>query len=89
MGFVGEVSRLGDAWVRPHDIDVLLEPDEDAVQALVDRVARVGFEARIDLHLGDGAPVHVQVTRQQALELELEPGQIIWLRPHRASAFAG
>jgi sulfate transport system ATP-binding protein len=88
MGFVGEVAEIGGAWVRPHDIDVLTEPEDDAVEALVDRVARVGFEARVDLHLGDGAPVHVQVTRQQALELELEPGQIVWLRAHRSRAFA-
>ncbi len=88
MGFVGEVAEIGGTWVRPHDIDVLTEPEDDAVEALVDRVARVGFEARVDLHLGDGAPVHVQVTRQQALELELEPGQIVWLRAHRSRAFA-
>jgi sulfate transport system ATP-binding protein len=88
MGFVGEVSRLGDAWVRPHDIDVLDAPDDDAVEATVERVARVGFEARVALALGDGTPVHVLVTRQQAQELELAAGQTVWLRPHRVRAFA-
>ena len=25
MGFIGEVNRLDDGWVRPHDIDILLD----------------------------------------------------------------
>src|ERR1700760_3902882 len=27
MSFVGNASRLGDAWVRPHDLEVVLEPN--------------------------------------------------------------
>ncbi len=88
MGFVGDVAQLGDAWVRPHDIDVLEAPDDGAVEAIVERVARVGFEARLELALGDGTPINVQVTRHQADELELTAGQIVWLRAHRIRAFA-
>ena len=28
MSFVGEVNRLGEHFVRPHDIEVVLDPDE-------------------------------------------------------------
>ena len=28
MSFVGEVNRLGDSYVRPHDIEVVLDADE-------------------------------------------------------------
>ena len=28
MSFIGPVTRLGDAYVRPHDIEILLEPEE-------------------------------------------------------------
>jgi sulfate transport system ATP-binding protein len=88
MGFVGPVSKLGQTWVRPHDIDVLEDHEEGALQALVERVAKVGFEVRIEAVLGDGTPVPVLATRQQAEELELRPGQIVWLRVHRAREFA-
>jgi sulfate transport system ATP-binding protein len=88
MGFVGPVSRLGDTWVRPHDIDVLDDHEDGAVQALVERVARVGFEVRVEAVLGDGSPVAILVTRQQADELELRAGQIVWLRVHRTREFA-
>jgi sulfate transport system ATP-binding protein len=88
MGFVGPVSKLGDTWVRPHDIDVLEDHEEGALEALVERVAKVGFEVRIETVLGDGTPVPVLATRQVADELELRPGQLVWLRVHRAREFA-
>jgi sulfate transport system ATP-binding protein len=88
MGFVGPVSRLGGAWVRPHDIELLEDEQEGALQALVERVAKVGFEVRIEAALGDGSPVPILATRQEADELELRPGQIVWLRVHRAREFA-
>jgi sulfate transport system ATP-binding protein len=88
MSFVGPVSKLGDRWVRPHDIEVLEDHEEGALQALVERVARVGFEVRIETVLGDGSPVPILATRQQADELELARGQIVWLRVHRTREFA-
>src|SRR5919107_1102443 len=42
MGFVGPVSRLGEAWIRPHDIELLEDGEEGAMQAIIERVARVG-----------------------------------------------
>jgi sulfate transport system ATP-binding protein len=88
MGFVGPVSKLGDTWVRPHDIEVLDDHEDGALQALVERVAKVGFEVRVETVLGDGSPVAVLATRQEVDELELRAGQIVWLRVHRACEFA-
>ncbi len=88
MGFVGPVSRLGEAWVRPHDIELFEDEEEGAIQAIIERVARVGFEVRVEAALGDGTPVPVLTTRQQADELELRAGQIVWLRVHRTREFA-
>jgi sulfate transport system ATP-binding protein len=88
MGFVGPVSRLGAAWVRPHDIEILEDEEDGAFQALIERVARVGFEVRVEAALGDGTPVPILATRQQADELELRAGQIVWLRVHRTREFA-
>jgi sulfate transport system ATP-binding protein len=88
MGFVGPVSRLGERWVRPHDIEVLEDPADGAIQAMIERVARVGFEVRVEAVLGDGTPVPILVTRDGADELELRAGQLVWLRVHRAREFA-
>ena len=38
LTFVGEATRLGDALVRPHDLALSIEPEDGAVEALVERV---------------------------------------------------
>jgi sulfate/thiosulfate transport system ATP-binding protein len=89
MGFVGEVNKLGDDLVRPHDIQILLEPDGATQEGQIERVAHLGFEVRVELVLDDGRRLAVQTTRQDAEERELESGQIVYLRPDRERRFAG
>jgi sulfate transport system ATP-binding protein len=83
MKFVGPVSSIGDRWMRPHDVDILLSPEDGALEAMIDRVTHLGFEVRVELTLGDGQTTWVQTTRSTAEELELCDGQIVWLRPAR------
>ncbi|HYI81044.1 MAG TPA: TOBE-like domain-containing protein [Thermoleophilaceae bacterium] len=89
MGFVGEVNKLGEDLVRPHDIQILLEPDGTTQEGQIERVAHLGFEVRVELVLDDGRRLAVQTTRQDAEERELESGQIVYLRPDRERRFAG
>ncbi|MFL5819867.1 MAG: sulfate/molybdate ABC transporter ATP-binding protein [Solirubrobacteraceae bacterium] len=86
MRFIGPVAELGDALVRPHDIEILPVPDWSAEEAMVKRVTHLGFEVRVELEVADGRRVAVQVTRVRAGELELEPGQIVWMRADRGGA---
>jgi sulfate transport system ATP-binding protein len=88
MGFIGPVTRIGDTIVRPHDVAIVSEPGEDTREALVERVAHLSFEVRVELSLDDGRDIWVQLTRAQAEELELEPGQIVWVRPSYSKAGA-
>jgi sulfate transport system ATP-binding protein len=87
MSFVGPAHRLGDAWVRPHDVEVLHEPNGQTVEAMVDRIVHLGFEVRVELTLSDGDHFSVQLTRDQAEELELDEGQIVFVRPRAARVF--
>jgi sulfate/thiosulfate transport system ATP-binding protein len=82
MGFVGPVSELSGRWIRPHDVEILLEPRDGAEAAMIDRVIHLGFEVRVELTLGDGEQTWVQTTKGQAQELELTDGEIVWLRPN-------
>ncbi|HKG17717.1 MAG TPA: TOBE-like domain-containing protein [Solirubrobacteraceae bacterium] len=88
MRFVGPVAEMGDALVRPHDIEILPLPDWGAEEAMVRRVSHLGFEVRVDLEAVGGRRVAVQATRARVAELELEVGQIVWLRPDRQGALA-
>ena len=89
MSFVGEVNRLGDHYVRPHDMEVVLESDERTQEAMVQRIVALGFEVRIELVLSDGTEVWAQLTRNELQRLELREGQIAYLRPVQAKSFNG
>jgi sulfate transport system ATP-binding protein len=80
MGFLGPVSRVGDRLVRPHDLALSLAPEGDSVEAMVKRVVHLGFEVRIDLELADGEAAHAQLTRNEANQLELGQGDIVYVR---------
>jgi sulfate transport system ATP-binding protein len=79
MSFLGPVARIGHELVRPHDLHVTAEPREGALEAMVQRIVHLGFEVRVELALGDGAELPVQVTRDDAIALELAPGDIVWV----------
>jgi len=80
MGFLGPVARLGDTLVRPHDLRILGEPRDGALEAQVARVVHLGFEVRVELELDGGEPLTAQLTRDEAAELELHGGDIVWVR---------
>jgi len=80
MGFLGPVSRLGDQLVRPHDIALAASAVDGALEAMVSRVIHLGFEVRVELMLTSGEAVTAQITRTEADELELDTGEIVWLR---------
>jgi sulfate/thiosulfate transport system ATP-binding protein len=83
MSFLGPVSRLGERFVRPHDISVDSAPVDGGVQALVTRVVHLGFEVRAELRIDGEESVSVQLTRDDAHRLDLAPGEILWVRPPR------
>src|SRR5436305_8469871 len=88
MSFVGPVNRLGDAFVRPHDVELLLEPNGSTQEAMIERLVHLGFEVRVELVRDDGEHFSAQVTREQAETLELERGQIVYVRPTRQTVFS-
>jgi sulfate transport system ATP-binding protein len=87
MSFVGPVNRLGDAFIRPHDVELLLEPNGSTQEAMVERLVHLGFEVRAELVRDDGERLSAQLTREQAEALELEQGQIVYVRPIRQTVF--
>jgi sulfate/thiosulfate transport system ATP-binding protein len=88
MSFVGPVNRLGDAFIRPHDVELLLEPNGSTQEAMVQRLVHLGFEVRVELVRDDGEVLSAQLTREQVEALELLAGQIVYVRPTRQTVFA-
>ncbi|TQS20486.1 sulfate/molybdate ABC transporter ATP-binding protein [Microbispora sp. KK1-11] len=80
MRFLGPVTEIGGSLVRPHDIEISQDPVEGGSPAVVSRVVRLGFEVRVEVEIG-GHEAWVQVTREQAERLGLEPGDTVHVRP--------
>lgn len=82
MSFLGDVTRLGDVQLRPHDIDVSVTPGlAGAVPGRVTRLLRVGFEVRLTVEAEESTPITVVLTRTHARSLELAEGARVWLTP--------
>ena len=88
MGFIGPVNRLGDTFIRPHDIQIRLQEDGSTSEAMVEEVVYLGFEVRVELSLSDGQKVWAQVTRQEAKLLVIERGETVHVCMDHSKVFA-
>jgi sulfate transport system ATP-binding protein len=85
MGFLGPAVRMEGELVRPHDLKLSLVPQEGTTEAVVTRVVHLGFEVRAEVELPDRTQARVQLTREQAAELELSDGDLVYVRaPQKA-----
>src|SRR5207247_9693170 len=72
MSFVGPVNMIGGAFVRPHDVELTLEPNGATREVMVERIVHLGFEVRAELVRDDGERLTVQLSRDEASALELQ-----------------
>jgi sulfate/thiosulfate transport system ATP-binding protein len=87
MGFLGEVTQLGQVRLRPHDIEISLTPDlAGSTSADILRLTRVGFEVRLVAGTEEGQEVSVVTTRAHARALDLADGERVWLTPSSGAA---
>jgi sulfate transport system ATP-binding protein len=88
MRFVGDANLVGGVLVRPHDLELLDEPADGAVEAMIVRVTVLGRDAKVELHDANGAEIVALLTRDRFSELELWRGQTVWVRPRSERVFA-
>jgi len=101
MSFLGAVSSLNGALVRPHDIRVGRRPDMQiaagdgtaestgVVRATIDRVVMLGFEVRVELtSAATGRPFIAQITRGDSEALGLAEGDTVYVRATRVPSIA-
>jgi sulfate/thiosulfate transport system ATP-binding protein len=87
MGFLGEVTQLGEVRLRPHDIEISRNPDlAGSTSADILRLTRVGFEVRLVAGSEEGQEISVVTTRAHARALDLDEGQRVWLTPSTGAA---
>ncbi len=89
MRFVGDANEVGGALVRPHDIELLPESSNGALEAMIVRITMLGRDAKVELHDANGAELVAILTRDRFEELELWRGQTVWVRAKRDRVLAG
>ena len=87
MTFVGDAQPLGDVLVRPHDVELLHEPVEGAVEAMIVRVTLLGRDAKVELHDASGSEILALMTRDAFDEAGFWRGQSVWVNPRRERVF--
>ncbi|MEZ4563699.1 MAG: sulfate ABC transporter ATP-binding protein [Thermomicrobiales bacterium] len=78
MSFVGKVNRIGDAYIRPHEVVICTPEQEGRLAATVDRVMTLGFDNRIELTLHvSGERVWAQLTREEMQRIRPVAGDTV------------
>ena len=88
MSFIGPVNKLGDTFVRPHDIEIQASPNGSTSEATVDHLVYLGFEVRVEMTLKDGNRLWAQITREDARRLSLAQGKAVHVRIDHSKVFA-
>ncbi|MGB3199293.1 MAG: sulfate/molybdate ABC transporter ATP-binding protein [Nodosilinea sp.] len=104
MSFIGAVNVLspdstwkslhhdapahGEVFLRPHDIELFINPQEGSAAATVNHIIHLGWTIRVEMTLHSGHPITAHINREQQHDLGLEPGQSIYLRAKVIRSFA-
>lgn len=104
MSFIGPVNVLPASaavfpekdWVvegnqlflRPHDVEIHDQANQETVAATVDRVIHLGWEIQVELLLQSGQTVTAYVRREDFDRLQLKRNQQVYVRPRSIRTFS-
>ncbi len=75
------------AYARPHELQILTDTQAHGLPATVERVLSFGAAARVELRGPGGQHLEAELPREQAAQLQLQPGQRVQLQASRLSLF--
>ncbi|MBL1208961.1 sulfate ABC transporter ATP-binding protein [Geminocystis sp. GBBB08] len=98
--FIGEVNILPshaplftnnnhfgeEIFVRPHELDILLEDDGNSSRAVVKRIIHLGWEIQAELAV-DSWELTAHLTREKFDRLQLRHNQTVYIKPSRVKSF--
>lgn len=77
--FLGPATLHDGDWVRPHDLEVSKTPSKNASPGVVERIAQLGFEVRVEVRLDDGSPTYIQLARRAFDGMGLSVGDRVYV----------
>lgn len=90
--FIGHVNELksgdGTAYVRPHEIDVVVRTHPNAYETVLEHVVRLGPRVRLELAgKSDQTQLEVELPADEFAALALALGDTVHVAPRRARVF--
>ncbi|MGX7654050.1 sulfate/molybdate ABC transporter ATP-binding protein [Shewanella putrefaciens] len=83
-------EQQGLAYVRPHEIEVLTQPTENALKVSLDLVTIVGPAVRLEVLTElDNQLIHVELSKVQFKQLGINKGDSAWIQPRYTKVFLG
>ncbi len=76
-------------FLRPHDVQIDLDPHSGGVSAKVKDVIHMGRDIQAELILHDGGSLWAHLSREQYGQTPIQKGQHIYVRSKVVKAFAG
>jgi sulfate transport system ATP-binding protein len=76
-------------YVRPHDLELTRQRQvgEHSWPATISRVIPLGGLERVEVDLGDGTDLQIELTRERSRELSLQPGDEVFVIPRDPKVF--
>lgn len=81
-------SSASKVFLRPHDVLIKTQPQDNTTPAKVDRVVHLGWEIEVELKLKDDHAITAYLTRDEFEQLQLQSQQRVHIRPKKAMTFS-
>ena len=76
------------AYVRSHEVEITTVPDGSTFEAVVNHARTLGASVRLELSgVADGATIEAELSRERFAELNLQPGDRVFVKPQRMRVF--
>ena len=77
-------------YIRPHDLELLENPEDHCIPALVKRLVHLGRDVDLELQLANGHQLHAQLLREWVLNHRdgLNNGSWLYLHPRSVRTFS-
>jgi sulfate transport system ATP-binding protein len=80
-------SSQTQAFIRPHELEIQTEQNGNGTTAKVKRIVHLGWEIQVELELPDNLSILAHLSRDKFSEMNLEPGQEVFVKPRQAKFF--
>ena len=86
----GTSGGAASLYIRPHDLELLEDPEDHSTPALVKRLVHLGRDVHVELQLANGHQLHAQLPREwvQNHRKGLSHGTQLYLRPRSVRSFS-